>query len=181
VRVAWPYSIGFLAEALLEQGDTDEAARVIDQGDFPEQLPLDQAHLAYFRLYRGRLRIESGSPERGVEELLQVGESARLVPFDNPSDLPWRSWAAEGLRRLDRNDEARALAAEELALARRWGESGCSGRRSRCSPARKLGSSTRAPSSTSAQRSAAPTSGPRHASGSGKASSSREGSELGGW
>jgi tetratricopeptide (TPR) repeat protein len=122
VRVAWPYSIGFLAEALLEQGDTDEAARVIDQGDFPEQLPLDQAHLAYFRLYRGRLRIESGSPERGVEELLEVGESVRLVSLDNPSGVPWRSWAAEGLRLLDRKDKARALADEELALARRWGD-----------------------------------------------------------
>ena len=120
--VAWPYTIGFLAQTLLEQGDTDEAARVIDQGDFPEQLPLDQLSLVWFRLIRGRLRIETGNPERGVEELLQVGETVRLVPFDNPSAVPWRSWAAEGLRRLDRNDEARALAEEELALARRWGD-----------------------------------------------------------
>ena len=36
--VAWPYNIGFLANALLEQGEADEAARVIDRGDFPEQL-----------------------------------------------------------------------------------------------------------------------------------------------
>jgi DNA-binding CsgD family transcriptional regulator len=68
------------------------------------------------------LRIETGSPERGVEELLQVGETVRLVPFDNPSSVPWRRWAAEGLRLLDRNDEARSLADEELALARRWGD-----------------------------------------------------------
>jgi DNA-binding CsgD family transcriptional regulator len=120
--VAWPYTIGYLAQVLLEQGNVDEAARVIDEGDFPEQLPLDQLHLAWFRLYRGRLRIETGSPERGVEELLQVGETVRLVPFDNPSSVPWRSWAAEGLRLLDRNEEARALAEEELALARRWGD-----------------------------------------------------------
>ena len=121
MRVAWPYNIGFLALALLEQGETEEAARVIDEGGFPEQLPLDQVHLVWFRLYRGRLRIEAGSPERGVEELLQVGETVRLVPFDNPSSVPWRSWAAEGLRLLDRHDEARALAVEELTLARRWG------------------------------------------------------------
>jgi DNA-binding CsgD family transcriptional regulator len=120
--VAWPYTIGFLAQALLEQGEVDEAARVIDRGDFPEQLPLDQVHPIYFRLVRGRLRIETGSPERGVEELLQVGETARLVPYDNPSIVPWRSWAAEGLRVLDGNEEARALAEEELALARRWGD-----------------------------------------------------------
>jgi DNA-binding CsgD family transcriptional regulator len=122
MRVAWPYNIGYLAHALLEQGDADEAARVIDQGGFPEQLPLDQVHLVWFRLHRGRVRIETGSPERGAEELLQVGRTVRLVPFDNPSSVPWRSWAAEGLRLLDRNDEARALAAEELALARRWGD-----------------------------------------------------------
>jgi DNA-binding CsgD family transcriptional regulator len=120
--VAWPYNIGFLALALLEQGEADEAVRVIDQGDFPEQLPVAQVPLVWFRLSRGRLRIETGSPERGVEELLQVGETVRLVPFDNPSSVPWRSWAAEGLRLLDRNDEARALADEELALARRWGD-----------------------------------------------------------
>ena len=88
--VAWPYNIGFLADALLEQGEADEAARVIDQGDFPEQLPPDQFHLVCVRLYRGRLRIETGSPERGVEELLQVGETVRLLPFDNPSCMPWR-------------------------------------------------------------------------------------------
>jgi DNA-binding CsgD family transcriptional regulator len=120
--VSWPYNIGFLAHALLEQGEPDEAARVIDQGDFPEQLPLEQFHPVYVRLYRGRLRIETGNPERGVEELLEVGKTARLVPFDNPSCVPWRRWAAEGLRRLDRNDEARALAGEELALARQWGD-----------------------------------------------------------
>jgi DNA-binding CsgD family transcriptional regulator len=68
------------------------------------------------------VRIETGSPERGVEELLQVGETVRLLPFDNPGTAPWRSWAAEGLRRLDRHDEARGLAADELALARRWGD-----------------------------------------------------------
>jgi DNA-binding CsgD family transcriptional regulator len=121
MRVAWPYNIGFLAHALLEQGDADEAARVIDRGGFPEQLPLDQVHPIWFRLSRGRLRIEVGGPERGVEELRQVGETVRLVRFDNPSSVPWRSWAAEGLRVLDRNDEARALADDELALARRWG------------------------------------------------------------
>jgi DNA-binding CsgD family transcriptional regulator len=120
--IAWPYTIGSLAHALLEQGEADEAARVIDEGDFPEQLPLDQLHLVHFRLSRGRLRIETGSPERGVEELLQVGQTARLFPHDNPSGLPWRGWAAVGLRRLDRNEEARALALEQLTLARRWGD-----------------------------------------------------------
>jgi DNA-binding CsgD family transcriptional regulator len=93
-----------------------------DQGGFPEQLPVDQLNLVGFRLRRGQVRIETGTPERGVEELLQVGQTVRLVPHDNPSGMPWRSWAADGLRRLGRNDEASGLAGEELALARRWGD-----------------------------------------------------------
>ena len=120
--VARPHNIGYLAQALLEQGDADEATRVIDEGEFPEQLPLDQLYLVSFRLCRGHLRIQTGSPERGVEELLQVGQTVRLVPHDNPSGMPWRSCAADGLRRLGRNEEARALAGEELTLARRWGD-----------------------------------------------------------
>jgi DNA-binding CsgD family transcriptional regulator len=120
--VSWSHNVGFLAHALLEQGEADEAAQVIHQGGFPEQLPLDQFHLVYVRLCRGRLRITMGSPDRGVEELLQAGETVRLVPFDNPSCVPWRRWAAEGLRLLDRKRDARALADEELALARQWGD-----------------------------------------------------------
>jgi tetratricopeptide (TPR) repeat protein len=120
--VAWPYNIGFLAHALLERGEADEAARVIDRGGFPEQLPLDQVHLVWFRLHRARVRIETGNPERGVEELRQVGQTVRLLSVRQSQGAPWRSWAAEGLRLLDRNDQARALAAEELALARRWGD-----------------------------------------------------------
>lgn len=77
----WSYNIGYLAEALLEQGEADEATRVIDRGGFPEQLPLDQVHLVWFQLQRARLRIETGSPERGVEELHQVGETVRLGAF----------------------------------------------------------------------------------------------------
>ena len=33
--MAWPYNVGFLAHALLEQGESNEAAHVIDQGGFP--------------------------------------------------------------------------------------------------------------------------------------------------
>ena len=65
ILAAWPYSVGFLAYVLLEQGEPDEAARVIDQGDFPEQLPLAQVPLVWFRLSRGRLRVEIGKAPSG--------------------------------------------------------------------------------------------------------------------
>jgi hypothetical protein len=112
--------IGFLTQALIEQGDVEEASRIVAQSGIPEQLPTN-LHLAWFRLARGQLRNETGDPERGVEELLEVGETVRLVPNDNPTTLPWRSRAVEGLRLLDRPDEAHALAEQEVALARTWG------------------------------------------------------------
>ena len=120
VLVSWPYLTGFLALALLERGDSDEAARVVAGGGFAEKLPMN-LHLNFLRLARARLRIETGDPARGVEELLEIGETVTLVPSDNPACYPRRSSAAEGLRLIDRRDEALVLADEELALARRWG------------------------------------------------------------
>lgn len=120
VHVARPYLIGFLAHALLEHGDASEAEHIIEEAGFADQPPAS-IHLAWLALARGRARIETGRPERGVEDLLQIGELVRLVPYDLPSSIPWRSWAAEGLRLLDRDDEAQALVEKELELAQRWG------------------------------------------------------------
>jgi DNA-binding CsgD family transcriptional regulator len=120
VHVALPYTLAFLADALLDTGDTEAAQATIERAGLPEELP-PTMHLVFFRLARGRLRIAAGSHERGVEELRIVGELARLVPHDNPAWVPWRRIAADGLRQLDRTDEARALCEQELQIARSWG------------------------------------------------------------
>jgi len=63
----------------------------------------------------------TGSPERGVEDLLELGRRTKLIPFDNPADFPWRRYAVEGLLLLGRTEEAAALAREDLEIAERWG------------------------------------------------------------
>ena len=93
---------------------------MLAQSGLPDALP-PNAHLNYFRLGRGRLWIETGEVERGVDELLALGEMTQAVPFDNPALFAWRRFAVDGLLRLGRADEARALADEELEIARRWG------------------------------------------------------------
>ena len=114
------YVYGFLILAHVERAELDEAQRMLAQSPFPDALP-PNAHLNYFRLGRGRLWIESGEVERGVAELLALGEVTKAVPFDNPALFAWRRFAVDGLLRLGRTDEARALADEELEIVRRWG------------------------------------------------------------
>src|SRR5207247_8863025 len=86
----------------------------------PDDLP-PTVHLFFFQLARGRLSVMSGSPECGVDDLLDLGRRTQLIPFDNPADFPWRRYAVEGLLLLGRTEEAVALAREELEIAERWG------------------------------------------------------------
>jgi DNA-binding CsgD family transcriptional regulator len=70
---------------------------------------------------RGRLRIATGAVAEGVADLLACGERQERWGAHNPSVIPWRSMAAEAMIRLDRREEAVALADEEVELARRTG------------------------------------------------------------
>lgn len=117
---AVPYAIAFRASALLDRGKFHEAAAVLESPGLPQQLPVT-VHLFFFQLARGRYHVMTGSPEQGVEDLLDLGRRTQLVPFDNPADVPWRRYAVEGLLALGRTDEAIALEREELAIAQRWG------------------------------------------------------------
>ena len=95
---------------------------VIAGPGLPDDLPV-LVHLFFFQLARGRLAVMTDAPDRGVEDLLELGRRTQLVPFDNPADFPWRRYAVEGLLRLGRTEEAVALAREELEIAQRWGAS----------------------------------------------------------
>ena len=114
------YATGLLALAQLERGDVDGAAETIAAPGFPEELP-SRIVINFFQIARGRLRIETGEVERGVEDLLTVGRRCHEIPSDNPASYAWRRFAVDGLLLLGRNEEARRLAEEELEITRRWG------------------------------------------------------------
>ncbi len=93
---------------------------MLETAGYLDELPVP-VHVYFFQYARGRMRLETDAVERGVEDLLVLGERTRVVaPFDNPLDYPWRRFAALGLRELGRQEEALRLADENLALARRW-------------------------------------------------------------
>ena len=81
-----------------------------------EDLPYSHAMHA-----RGWLRAQLGDLEGGLAELLACGERELEWGVGTPQIIAWRSAAAEVCLTLGRLEQARALAAEEVALARSIG------------------------------------------------------------
>ncbi len=115
--VLQPYWAGYLAEVLLERGELAEAQRLVERPSAVAQ----RGHFLNFFRVRGLVAFRAGSPEQALTEFRAAGDLARSLRIENPAFTPWRSEAALALHRLDRWDEARELAHEELELSRTWG------------------------------------------------------------
>ncbi|MDX8150597.1 AAA family ATPase [Patulibacter brassicae] len=112
-----------LAEALVAGGDLGRADAVVaaqedeDDGDQPE---LDRALVRYARAV---VAEGAGDHDRAWHEARRFGAVCAAAGYlERPS--PWRLVAARAAHARDDADAARSLAAEELALARRWGAPG---------------------------------------------------------
>lgn len=110
----------FLATALLEAGEPDEAAVVVararDAAGVPDAILRD-----YLLAVESRLRLEAGAPAEALALAEQVGRRQRAWGVERPVMVHWRGDAALALAALGRGEEALALAEQELALARAWG------------------------------------------------------------
>jgi DNA-binding CsgD family transcriptional regulator len=110
-------ALAVLLETLAERGEL-EAADAADQRyrlaeQFPTMLAAGSALAA-----RGRLRLAQLRPAEAIDELLAAGELIARLRSPSPSFAPWRSDAALAHLALGARAEARALAAEEVMLAR---------------------------------------------------------------
>ena len=118
-----PWTSPFLAEVLLERGALEEARTLLDNAGSPHATS-DLAIL----LYRARMRmlLAEGRPEEalGYADAYEHHAGWRR----HPRYYPWRSLKAQALDRLGRENEAVALADEELEIARGWGSPGTVGR-----------------------------------------------------
>ena len=104
----------------MEQGDLDEAEAVLDKATKQEPLP-QAGYWAWLVSSRARLLTLQGRTSEGLQAWLACGQRFAGHGGQNPAVLAWRSGAALAMYRLGRCDEARELAYEEVALARRWG------------------------------------------------------------
>lgn len=108
-----------LAQTLCRQGRHQEARDVLSQ--FPEQLapgtPSSGAALIWHA--RAVLGHSEGDHQSAVAATEQLRALLSGLGTDSPTWVSWRPLAVDPLRSLGRIDEARALAAEHLALCER--------------------------------------------------------------
>ena len=115
--VAW--CVAHLLDALLARGALDEAAELVGRdlvaASAAPTLPVALLHTSLAHFHNAR-----GHPEAALREAWAAG---RLVSatISNPYCCDWRSAAALALGALGRDDEARAVAEDELVDARRFG------------------------------------------------------------
>jgi DNA-binding CsgD family transcriptional regulator len=112
----WLYHDAILAAVLRERGELVAAREVLERSTDPG----DAGEPTRYWLYS---QLELLVAERRFSDALVVSESlgARFSQLVHPVDTPWRSPTAIALDQLGRGPQARALAAEDLELARRWG------------------------------------------------------------
>jgi DNA-binding CsgD family transcriptional regulator len=110
----------FLAEVLLDRGDTDGAARALEAAAAPAELP-GYIGWNYVLHARGVLHAARLDFAPALEAFTACGERQQVWEAPNPSVIAWRSQAA--LAQLALGDRGRGLelAEEELRLARRFG------------------------------------------------------------
>lgn len=109
-----------LAWAHIERGeleDADAALAPIERDPARESLPAYGLALQA----RGRISIARRQPQRALAQLLEAGRVMDASQIPNPAVVPWGSWAALAAFRSGHEDQARSLAAAELAASRRFG------------------------------------------------------------
>jgi len=112
-------SASVLVEALVEQDELEQAERLL--GAIETEAADDSTLAANLRVSRGRLRLARRQARDALADFVGAGDIARRTELLCPGCLPWRSAAALAQLALGRDDEARALADEELRLARAFG------------------------------------------------------------
>jgi DNA-binding CsgD family transcriptional regulator len=118
--LAAPSATGVLVKTLLETGDIAGAGRAFANCGLGEEIP-EIYWFVWLIEARGRLRLAQGEAEAGIHDMLAGHELLVRFGITNPAGRHYRSTAAVALAGLGREEEARRLVSDELAVARRFG------------------------------------------------------------
>lgn len=114
--MAWAAALS--VDALTRLGRLDEAEAVAACAGEP---PEGWIHTLAFRQARGALRVAQHRPADALADLLAAAAGWQALGATNPAVASWRTAAVAAHRALGDHDQASALAAEQLALARKGG------------------------------------------------------------
>ncbi len=116
---AIPFTASYLALTLLERGRAQQAAALLAPIPLTPELAGTPAGVTLLEV-RGRVKRARGETAGALKDLRACGEACERVGILNPNIVAWRSELALTLR-AEQLEEARALVAQELVLARRAG------------------------------------------------------------
>ncbi|ANN20348.1 LuxR family transcriptional regulator [Amycolatopsis orientalis] len=108
-----------LIETSVDLGRFDVANALLEKLDFGATQALFTHN--YLLYARGRLRVATGEPELGYEDLRGCGRRLEHHGMRFPGFAPWRAYAVRAALELGRTDAAARLAEEDLEAAERWG------------------------------------------------------------
>jgi DNA-binding CsgD family transcriptional regulator len=114
----WGVAVGSTRAALLRamtaRGNMRAAEALVNQ-PLPERM-FDTRDGLHYQQARGRFHLALGNPHAALRDFEACSARMRDWGLDRPALVPWRTDAAEALLRLERVDEGRALAEEQLGL-----------------------------------------------------------------
>ena len=110
-------ALAALLQTLAERAEFQAAEAADQRYRLAEQFPTTM-QAGWLIAGRGRLRLAARRPAAALGDLLAAGDLFARLRISAPSVAPWRSDAALAHLALGAHAEARALAAEEVTLAR---------------------------------------------------------------
>jgi DNA-binding CsgD family transcriptional regulator len=116
-------TLAVLVEALVEGGDLNAAERALTDHGFDSHIRPRMPTNALLEA-RAVLRAAQGRTGDALSDLLEFGRRDEVWGGANPLASRWRSRASLALAALDRIEEARRMALDDLARAQQWGAPG---------------------------------------------------------
>jgi DNA-binding CsgD family transcriptional regulator len=113
------------ARVRLEYDEIDTARLLLHQ--HPSTPTMHPLLWATYTITAGTLATADGRDNEALRLFLEAGRRLTAHGIANPACAPWRSLAAARYTSLGQVDAARELIAQEVRLARRWGEPGSLG------------------------------------------------------
>ncbi|MEV8379144.1 LuxR C-terminal-related transcriptional regulator [Kribbella sp. NPDC056861] len=115
-----PLAIAWLASALVDLGELEQATGLLRDWRYDGQLDLAHGR-AELLASRGVLQLATGRFDAAYEDFCASGRELTDWAVINPGVVPWRSLAALCAHMTGRDLLARALAQDDLAASRTWG------------------------------------------------------------